>query len=51
LLLSDQKLLHVGNISGVFGIKGWVKIFSFTGHREDILKYSPSLTVNYKAKA
>jgi 16S rRNA processing protein RimM len=41
--LSEQKLLHVGKISGVFGIKGWVKIFSFTGHREDILKYSPWL--------
>ncbi|MEI6744504.1 MAG: ribosome maturation factor RimM [Methylococcaceae bacterium] len=42
--MSEQKLLlHVGKISGVFGIKGWVKIFSFTNHREDILKYSPWL--------
>ena len=36
-------MLHVGKVSGVFGIKGWVKIFSFTDHREDILKYSPWL--------
>jgi 16S rRNA processing protein RimM len=43
LLLSEQKLLHVGKISGVFGIKGWVKVFSFTGFRQDILQYSPWL--------
>ncbi len=36
-------MIHVGKISGVFGIKGWVKVFSFTGYREDILKYSPWL--------
>jgi len=41
LLLSEETLLHVGKISGVFGIKGWVKVFSFTGYREDILQYSP----------
>lgn len=39
--MSEQELLHVGKISGVFGIKGWVKVFSFTGYREDILQYSP----------
>lgn len=39
--MNEHKLLHVGKISGVFGIKGWVKIFSFTGYREDILQYSP----------
>lgn len=36
-------MLHIGKISGVFGIKGWVKVFSFTGYREDILQYSPWL--------
>jgi len=41
--LNQEKQLHVGKISGVFGIKGWIKVFSFTGHREDILKYSPWL--------
>ncbi len=39
--MSEETLLHVGKISGVFGIKGWVKVFSFTGYREDILQYSP----------
>lgn len=39
--MSEKELLHVGKISGVFGIKGWVKVFSFTDYREDILRYSP----------
>lgn len=41
--MSEQEILPVGKISGVFGIKGWVKVFSFTGYREDILRYSPWL--------
>lgn len=28
-------------MSGVFGIKGWVKVYSFTDPRENILQYSP----------
>jgi len=35
--------VSVGKISGVFGIKGWVKVFSFTDPRENILTYSPWL--------
>jgi len=31
----------VGKISGAFGVKGWVKIYSFTDPRENILSYSP----------
>jgi 16S rRNA processing protein RimM len=41
--LTDKELIKVGKISGVFGIKGWIKVFSFTNYREDILKYSPWL--------
>jgi 16S rRNA processing protein RimM len=41
--LSKQQAIHVGKISGVFGIKGWVKVFSFTDFRENILNYSPWL--------
>ncbi len=33
--------IDVGEISGVFGVKGWVKVFSFTDPRENILAYSP----------
>jgi len=39
--LSDNELISVGEISGVFGIKGWVKVFSLTDPRENIVSYSP----------
>lgn len=41
--MSKQQLINVGKISGVFGIKGWLKVFSFTDERENILDYSPWL--------
>nr|WP_305906560.1 ribosome maturation factor RimM [Methylomarinum sp. Ch1-1]MDP4519249.1 ribosome maturation factor RimM [Methylomarinum sp. Ch1-1] len=37
----DDDLINVGEISGVFGVKGWVKVFSYTQPRENILNYSP----------
>jgi 16S rRNA processing protein RimM len=37
----QQKLIGVGKISGIFGVKGWVKVFSHTDPRENILNYSP----------
>jgi 16S rRNA processing protein RimM len=39
--LSNSDFLNAGQISGVFGVKGWVKVFSFTRPRENILRYSP----------
>jgi 16S rRNA processing protein RimM len=36
-------MLIAGTISGVFGVKGWVKVFSHTQPRTNILKYSPWL--------
>jgi len=39
--LSKEDLIHVGKISGVFGIKGWLKVFSYTEPRENILSYQP----------
>jgi len=39
--LSEDELIHAGEISGVFGVKGWVKVFSHTSPRENILHYSP----------
>lgn len=41
--MSDTGLIKVGEISGVFGVKGWVKVYSFTDTRENILNYSPWL--------
>ncbi len=38
--MSEKKLI-VGNINGIFGVQGWVKIFSHTDPRENILNYSP----------
>ena len=33
----------VGKINGLFGVQGWVKIFSHTKPRKNILNYSPWL--------
>jgi 16S rRNA processing protein RimM len=41
--LSRPQHINVGKISGVFGVKGWVKVFSFTYDRENIIHYSPWL--------
>ncbi|MDD2723555.1 MAG: ribosome maturation factor RimM [Methylovulum sp.] len=41
--MPDKELINVGEISGVFGIKGWVKVFSYTDKRENILRYAPWL--------
>ena len=39
--MSAQQYVVVGEVSGVFGIKGWIKVYSFTEPRENILTYSP----------
>ena len=41
MIAVDSRLVNVGRISGVYGVKGWVKIFSYTNPRENILSYSP----------
>jgi 16S rRNA processing protein RimM len=38
--LADE-LVSVGKISGIFGVKGWIKVYSYTEVRENILTYSP----------
>lgn len=38
-----NKPIIIGQISGVFGVHGWVKIFSHTEPRENILQYQPWL--------
>jgi len=37
---TPEKLL-LGRITGVYGVKGWVKVFSYTDPMESILDYSP----------
>ncbi len=34
-------LIRLGEVSGVYGIKGWVKVYSFTEPRMSILSYRP----------
>ena len=43
--MTDQssELIIIGRISGLYGVKGWVKIFSHSEPREKILEYSPWL--------
>ena len=36
-----ERRITVGEISGAFGVKGWVKVRSFTEPPENILKYTP----------
>ncbi|MBT8118325.1 MAG: ribosome maturation factor RimM, partial [Gammaproteobacteria bacterium] len=31
----------LGRITGVYGVKGWVKVFSYTDPMEAIVDYSP----------
>ncbi len=41
--MTDKRsnLINVGRVSGVFGVKGWVKINSSTEPKENILEYKP----------
>ena len=36
-----SKMVAMGHISGVFGVRGWVKVFSHTSPPSNILSYSP----------
>lgn len=33
--------MPIGRISGVFGVRGWVKVFSYTSPRVNVVQYSP----------
>ena len=36
---NKEQPVHLGRISGVYGVKGWVRVFSHTDPREAILNY------------
>ncbi|MCH9645465.1 MAG: ribosome maturation factor RimM [Proteobacteria bacterium] len=38
---SNNKRLLIGQINGLFGVQGWVKIFSHAHPRKNILTYKP----------
>lgn len=39
--MSQPDMVTLGKISGAFGIKGWVKVFSYTEQLDGILDYKP----------
>ncbi len=41
--MDQRDLICVGHILGAHGIKGWVRVFSNTSPRENIVNYSPWL--------
>ena len=43
-----MKLLYVGNITGPFGVKGEVKVFSETHHKNEIFKVGNYLYIDEK---
>ena len=38
---AESDYVILGRISGLYGVKGWVKVYSETGPRKNILKYNP----------
>jgi len=46
---SIEELIALGKVSGVFGVKGWVKVHSYTDPREKIVEYS-SLMVKHQGQ-
>lgn len=38
---NGEKWLQLGNITGVFGVKGWLKVYANTEDKENILSYQP----------
>ncbi len=38
---ADDRLVIVGKITGVFGVQGWVKVWSYTQPPENILDFQP----------
>lgn len=37
---ADSAVVVLGRVSGVYGVRGWVKLFSYTSPRDGILDYS-----------
>lgn len=41
VMSADNRLVVLGRIAGVYGVRGWVRVHSDTAPRENILRYSP----------
>ncbi len=40
-MTTEENLVVVGKITSVYGIKGWVKVYSWTDPKESIFNYQP----------
>ena len=38
---TEQEYIQAGRITGLYGVRGWVKVYSYTEPRENIIGYSP----------
>lgn len=36
-----EEMIPLGRISGLYGVRGWVRVYSYTDPRHNILNYSP----------
>jgi 16S rRNA processing protein RimM len=45
----DSEPVVLGRINGLYGVRGWVKIYSYTEPRDNILSYTPWL-VHYQGQ-
>lgn len=40
--MNDRRTrVRIGRVSGLFGVAGWIRIFSYTEPRENIIQYTP----------
>ncbi len=40
-MAASEEFIPVGKIAGTFGVKGWMKVISFTDPRKNLLSYKP----------
>jgi len=38
---ADSTRVAIGRVSGVFGVRGWMRVYSYTSPRDNVLGYSP----------
>lgn len=41
MIAASDKRVAVGRIAGLFGVRGWVKVYSYTDPRDNVVGYSP----------
>lgn len=39
--MGESRRVILGQVAGLYGVKGWVRVFSHTQPRDNILRYSP----------